>query len=160
HLDARIRLRARRLVGASMKLPLDFNLKLIFRLVFAGVILAAALFPVTRALADAIGIKLKTEYLFPIAVILWGWVVLICDMRIYMLFEGRRYWPAPLKDLFLESEKRRLAQLWAIVQRPGADRRKYLEACVEYGLFPVNDGGDAYAEHPTRLGNLIESFES
>lgn len=143
-----------------MKLPLDFNLKLIFRLVFAGVILAAALFPAIRAITDAAGIKIKFEYLFPIAVILWGWVVLICDMRIYMLFEGRRYWPAPLRNLFMRREQRRLTLLLEIVKTPGDDRRRYLEASVEYALFPIDEGGDAYVAHPTRLGNLIEAFET
>jgi len=143
-----------------MKLPLDFNLKLIFRLVFAGVVLAAALFPATRAVANAVGLKIKIEYLFPIAVILWGWVVLVCDMRIYMLFEGRRYWPGWLRSLFEWSEKRRLARLWRIVNDPGADRRRFLEAGVELALFPVHEEGDSYVEHPTRLGNLIESFET
>jgi hypothetical protein len=143
-----------------MKLPLDFSLKLVFRLVFAGVILAAAFFPATRAIAEASNIKIKTEFLFPIAVILWGWIVLICDMRIYMLFEGRRYWPARLRELLLRSEQRRLAGLLKIVNKPGSDRRRYLEASVEYGLFPVKEDGTAYAEHPTRLGNLIDSFET
>jgi hypothetical protein len=143
-----------------MKLPLEFSIKLVFRLVFAGVILAAALAPAVHGLVQAFGTKIKTEYLFPVEVIIWGWAVLICDMRIYMLFEGRRYWPAWLKELSLRSERRRLKKLADLLATPNIDRRRYLEAGVEYALFPVDEGGDAYVAHPTRLGNIIESFET
>jgi hypothetical protein len=143
-----------------MKLPLEFSIKLVFRLVFAGIILAAALVPAVHGLVHAIGTKIKAEYLFPVEVIVWGWAVLICDMRIYMLFEGRRYWPAWLKELFIRSEQRRLKKLADLLVTPNVDRRRYLEAGVEYGLFPVDEGGDAYVAHPTRLGNIIESFET
>jgi hypothetical protein len=81
-------------------------------------------------------------------------------MRIYMLFEGRRYWPAWLKKLSTLSEQRRLKKLADLLATPNVDRRRYLEAGVEYGLFPVDEGGDAYVAHPTRLGNIIESFET
>jgi hypothetical protein len=143
-----------------MKLPLEFGIKLVFRLVFAGVILAAALVPAVHGLVHALGAKIKTEFLFPVEVIVWGWTVLICDMRIYMLFEGRRYWPAWLKKLSTLSEQRRLKKLADLLATPNVDRRRYLEAGVEYGLFPVDEGGDAYVAHPTRLGNIIESFET
>jgi hypothetical protein len=143
-----------------MKLPLEFNIKLIFRLVFAGVILATALFPATRTVADAFGIKIGTEFLFPGMVILWGWAVLICDMRIYMLFEGRRHWPDWIRKPFISSETRRLTRLEKIILDPEIGRRRYLEAGVELSLFPITDDSTYYVAHPTRLGNLIESFET
>jgi hypothetical protein len=40
------------------------------------------------------------------------------------------------------------------------DRRKALEVGVEYALYPTDDDSAAYVAHPTRLGNIIESFES
>jgi hypothetical protein len=143
-----------------MKLPLEFGIKLVFRLVFAGVILAAALVPAVHGLVHAMGISIKAEYLLPVEVIVWGWAVLICDMRIYMLFEGRRYWPAWAKKMFMQLEENRLKRLSVLLATPNVDRRRYLEAGVEYGLFPVDEGGDAYVAHPTRLGNIIESFET
>ena len=75
-----------------MKLPFEFGIKLIFRLVFPGAILALALTPAVRAILDASGIWIKFEYLFPIEAVAFGWMIVISDMRIYMLFEGRRYW--------------------------------------------------------------------
>lgn len=69
-----------------MKLPFDFGIKLLFRLVFPGVILAAALTPAIRAILQCLEIPIKIEYLFPIEVIGFGWAVAVCDMPIYMLF--------------------------------------------------------------------------
>jgi hypothetical protein len=84
-----------------MKLPFDFSIKFIFRLVLPGVVLAAAFVPAVHAFLHALGIWIKFEYLFPIEVIAWGWVVVVSDTPIYMLFEGRRYWPAPLRKLLM-----------------------------------------------------------
>jgi hypothetical protein len=145
----------------AVKLPLEFGIKLVFRLVFAGVILAAALVPAVHGSLHAIGVAIRFEYLFPIEVIVWGWAILISDMRIYMLFEGRRYWPSVARRFFMRRQQRRLDGLKAQIDAgPGSDRRKYLEAGVDYGLYPVDNGGDAYVAHPTMLGNIIESFET
>jgi hypothetical protein len=135
-----------------MKLPLDFGIKLVFRLVFAGVILAAALVPAVHGAVHALGIGIKAEYLFPVEVIFCGWAVMICDMRIYMLFQGRRYWPAWASKRSTQSEQKRLNRL--------RDALPDAEAGVEFGLFPVDEGGESYVAYPTRLGNLIASFET
>jgi hypothetical protein len=145
-----------------MKLPFDFSIKLIFRLVFPGVILAAAIFPALQAILSSLGLRFRFEYLFPIAVIASGWLVVVSDMTIYMLFEGRRYWPWPTRPLMIWLQGRRLQRLSALALNPPAqaDQRRVLEASVEYALYPINDRGEAYVEHPTRLGNIIESFET
>jgi hypothetical protein len=144
-----------------MKLPFEFGTKLIFRLVFPGVILAAATTPIVNALLDIAQIRIKIEYLFPVETIAWGWLVVVCDMHIYMLFEGRRYWPDVIRRFFVAREKARLQKLRAIPIPPeGEDRRKFLEAGVEIGQYPVDKGGDPYVEHPTRLGNILEGFET
>jgi hypothetical protein len=80
-------------------------------------------------------------------------------MPIYMLLEGRRYWPPRLRAWMIDREKKRLQTLKQIVE----DRDKLAgdpEAAVEYACFPVTEGGDAYAEYPTQLGNLITSHET
>ena len=142
-----------------MKLPFEFGIKLIFRLIFPGAILAAALTPAFRAILSASGIGTKFEYLFPIEAIALGWIIVISDMRIYMLFEGRRYWPYAIRELLIRCQKRRLKSLSDVLEAPSVDRRRFLEAGVEYGNYPVDDGGEAYVAHPTRLGNIIEAFE-
>jgi hypothetical protein len=144
-----------------MKLPFEFGTKLIFRLVFPGVILAAATMPLVNALLDFADIRIKIEYLFPVETIAWGWLVVVCDMHIYMLFEGRRYWPDLIRRFFKSREETRLQKLRAIPKPPeGQDRRKFLEAGVEIGQYPIDEGGDPRVEHPTRLGNIIEGFET
>jgi hypothetical protein len=141
-----------------MKLPFEFGTKLIFRLVFPGVILAAVTTPLVDALLDVSGIWINTEYLFPLETIAWGWLVVVSDMQIYMLFEGRRYWPAAIRKFFVWRESVRLKRLSDVA--PDKDRRRFLEAGVEIGQYPTDEGGDPYVEFPTRLGNIIEAFET
>jgi hypothetical protein len=145
-----------------MKLPFDFSIKLIFRLVFPGAILAAAFFPGLQAVLHALGLSIKFQYIFPIEVIAWGWVIVVSDMTIYMLFEGRRYWPWPFRKLLMWCQQRRLNRLSGIVLNPPAnlDPRRVLEAGVEYALYPIDEQSQPYVAHPTRLGNILESFET
>jgi hypothetical protein len=143
-----------------MKLPFEFNIKLIFRLIFPGAILAAAIVPAIYAILQASGIGIRLEYLYPLEVIACGWAVIVSDMHIYMLFEGRRYWPDWIRRLFVSFQKRRLRKLSTLLEKPSIDRRRFLEAGVEYSLYPVDEGGDAYVSHPTRLGNVIDAFET
>jgi hypothetical protein len=146
-----------------MKLPFEFGVKLIFRMIFPGAILAAALVPGAHAILHALGVWIRFEYLFPIEVIAWGWAIVIADMPIYMLFEGRRYWPSLIRNMLMSFQQRRLNRLSPIVLNPppsNTDRRRFLEASVEYALYPINENGAAYVTCPTRLGNIIGSFEA
>jgi hypothetical protein len=95
-------------------------------------------------------------------VVAWGWAIVVSDMRIYMLFEGRRYWPPPLRQLLMWCQQCRLKRLSEIVLNPSPnlDLRRSLEAQVEYGLYPIDENSTAYVAHPTRLGNVLESFET
>jgi len=127
--------------------------------VFPGAILAVATMPLVAALLDASGISIKTEYLFPLEAIAWGWLVVVCDMHIYMLFEGRRYWPDRIRQALIRRQRVRLEKL-RNVQSNNNDRRRFLEAAVEIGQYPVDDGGDPYVSLPTRLGNIIDGFET
>jgi hypothetical protein len=80
-----------------------------------------------------------------------------------MLFEGRRYWPSPIRKLLISCQEVRLKRLSDIVLKPppaNTDRRRFSEAGVEYALYPINKDGQAYVRSPTRLGNIIESFEN
>src|SRR5262245_27523042 len=94
-----------------MKLPLEFATKFVFRLVFPGAILAAAATPLARWTLQSCGIPLKIEYLYPIELIFLGWLIVISDMHIYMLFEGRRYWPNALRNLMVDCESKRLQKI-------------------------------------------------
>jgi hypothetical protein len=64
-----------------VKFPFDFSIKLIFRLIFPGMVLAAAMVPASDALLNGVGIPLNVAYSYPFEVVAWGWLVVVCDMR-------------------------------------------------------------------------------
>lgn len=153
-----------------MKLPFDLGIKLFFRLLLPGFFLTLGLLPILFALLDALGLAHQKDVAFVLAMILMGWLLLVADMPIYMILEGRRYWPPFLWKLFLKCEKKRLGRLNARIKEyyqkkdEGCSdeiiRRRYLEASVGKRSFPLDKKGERYARYPTRLGNTLASFES
>jgi len=69
-----------------------------------GSILALGFFPLTLMLLDAVGWSKRAEVSFLVSTGLFGWLMSILDLQIYMLFEGRRYWPKRIRSLFVRSE--------------------------------------------------------
>jgi hypothetical protein len=106
--------------------------------------------------------QIGIEYTLLLGVPFMGWVLVILDMPIYMVFEGRRFWPDFVKRRLVKSETARLmAVRGKIEQCRETDRRKYLEASVELRKFPMNEKtGEYEAQFPTRLGNLIAAYET
>lgn len=143
-----------------MKFPFEFSTKLVFRLIFPGAVLAAAFAPLVHFAMRAFGFPIRIDYAFPVETVAFGWLVILCDMHIYMLLEGRRYWPSCLRKLFVASENRRLKKLVDVVEHGKATKRDKGEVELDYSRFPVNKDGDPHADYPTRLGNLLDSFES
>jgi hypothetical protein len=143
-----------------MKLPFSFSIKFIFRFLFPGLIVALAIFPALRALSDRLCTNIQTEYIITISSIVIGWLFTVMDMHIYMALEGRRYWPQWLRNVFQRWEERRLKKyLEKYSKAKEADRIKYIEISVELRRFPLNNAGEPTATYPTRLGNLIASYE-
>lgn len=153
-----------------MKLPFDLGIKLVFRLLVPGFLLLLGLIPILNTALRWAGWDVQREYVYVLTVILAGWLVVILDMQIFMLFEGRRYLPARLAERLRTREEKRCARLQQFVDsyldgvRRGAAQtpareRKYLESLVELRNFPVDDDGRRKAELPTRLGNLLRSYE-
>ncbi|HWS87216.1 MAG TPA: hypothetical protein VN282_09645 [Pyrinomonadaceae bacterium] len=99
-----------------MKIPFDFGIKLIFRLLFPGVILTLGFLPLIRAVVSNGGWDASLEYVLGFTVVFLGWLITVSDMPIYIIFEGRRYWPGPLFKFFLWREQRRLARHLAVVK--------------------------------------------
>jgi hypothetical protein len=142
-----------------MKFPFSFDTKLIFRLILPGLLLAVTMAPWVHWAMHAVGIWIKLQYALPVEAIAWGFAIVMSDMPIYMLFEGRRYWPGPLYRFFRDRENKRRLALIAIMDKEGPVTRRGLEAGVEHSKFPIDEDGESCVEHPTRLGNLIESYE-
>jgi hypothetical protein len=141
-----------------MKLPFDFGIKLVFRLVIPGFFLCLGLLPLLNIVLDLIGWASRFEYAFVVLLIFAGWLITISDMQIYMLFEGRRYWrPARLQNFFQRREQVRLEKL--IENAKSADELISREAYFDLRNFPMNEANDYVAKYPSRLGNLLTAFE-
>lgn len=144
-----------------MKLPFSFNFKFVFRLLLPGFLVSLSLFPVLKMLCNDLHIPIDKEYFLILSTVLLGWFFVIADMHIYMLFEGRRYWPKWIKDKFHASEKKRLYRLLEKYEKAktNKDRREEVEISVELRRFPIDSTGRMVATMPTRIGNLLSSFE-
>ncbi|MCP4698372.1 MAG: hypothetical protein GY862_16190 [Gammaproteobacteria bacterium] len=138
-----------------MKLPFAFNLKLVFRLLLPGFVVALGLYPLLHSLLGVLNIDLAAESLLFIAALLCGWLFVVLDMQIYMAFEGRRYWFPLFRRLSVWLELRRLKSLLRDLENP----RHAREASVELRRFPMNAAGEFYVPCPTRIGNLITAYE-
>ncbi len=144
-----------------MKLPFSFSLKFVFRLLLPGFITALGLAPALQLILQRLSVKFPVEWAFLLACVVLGWIFVILDMQIYMVFEGRRFWPRFLKRFLVSQERKRLRHLKSIVRDSQIeDRERYLEASVELRRFPMDEQGDYTAKAPTRLGNLILAYES
>jgi len=155
-----------------LKLPFDLGIKLIFRLLIPGFLLTLGLYPILATVKERHNWQISIEYLFIFSVVLTGWLVVTLDQPIYMFLEGRRFWLRPMRTLFLWFERKRLERLLHTEGKTyhlaeiskGARYRHYnrrnQETWVELRYFPLNSNGQPEAMYPTRLGNLIDSYES
>ena len=123
---------------------------------FAGIFLALSMAPLLHWIRGYLDIQIDNQYLFILEIIAWGWVVSISDMYIYMIFEGRRYWPECLRNWLISRQELRLDRFRQQITLKNSNP----EAEIEYGLYPIKDDGDAYVKYPTRIGNIIHSFET
>jgi|WetSurMetagenome_2_1015567.scaffolds.fasta_scaffold40954_3 hypothetical protein len=141
-----------------MKFPFSLSLKLVFRLLLPGFIVMVALFPVVQAIFKYANLDISSETIFSVGIVLIGYLFIIFDMHIYMLFEGRRY--LPFYDCFLKLERRRLYHFKKLEKKyRNSGEPIYGEISVELRRFPINEKGAFYAKYPTRLGNLLASYE-
>ncbi|HJR79086.1 MAG TPA: hypothetical protein VJ821_03370 [Anaerolineales bacterium] len=142
-----------------MKLPFDLSLKLVFRVLLPGFILAAAFVPLLRILLTKLNLSAQLQIGYIVLALLLGWLVIVMDMHIYMLYEGRRYWRRTFFwDWLLKREKARLKRV-SMDANEGPTLHIQREASVELRRFPIDENGEFVAEYPTRLGNLLTSFE-
>lgn len=157
-----------------MKLPFSFGSKLFFRVVFPGAIISIALIRITISLLSVYQYDVPLPYVLTIQMVIFGWLFAMLDQPIYMLCEGRRYWPSKLFKLGIKRERGRLLNLHRAMRRndvfrlENAELRKdrveadrlYLESAVDLSGFPLNLNTSLQGVlWPTRLGNLIAAYE-
>jgi hypothetical protein len=142
-----------------MKLPFDFGVKLIFRLILPGFLLSLGFLPLLRLVLQLEGWSNKWEYAFVVMVILLGWAIIITDMPIFMLMEGRRFWPGFIKDFAKRRLNRSLETLKAKTE--DADPQKRAEAWFALrGSFQMSNVGEYEVVLPSRLGNVLYAYET
>ena len=152
-----------------MKLPFDLGVKLVFRILVPGFFLMLAVRPILLSLLERSGGSSYNDLALTVAILILGWFITILDMPVYMLFEGRRFWPEWLLAYGVRREEARLRR-WLGAERWNYDQfkehqnvrhqRRYQEASVEVRRFPLDESTGAYtAIFPTRLGNLITAYE-
>ena len=73
-----------------MKLPFSFSIKLVFRLLLPGAVIALAIFLIAQTILGTLSVKAPAESVLAALVIISGWMTTVLDMHIYMLYEGRR----------------------------------------------------------------------
>jgi uncharacterized protein YegP (UPF0339 family) len=141
-----------------MKLPFDFGVKLIFRLVIPGLLLSLGFLPLLNTGLELFGWTARFDAAFVTLIILLGWLITISDMSIYMLVEGRRWWPRWIKRIFIGREAARLRRL--VENSRSGDSLGRDEAYTDLSAqFPMTDDGEYCVVYPSRLGNLLRAFE-
>jgi len=145
-----------------MKFPFTFDLASVFRLVIPGFFLAIALDPAIGVAFYAIGVAKPTEVYYAFGTVVLGWLFSLLDMQIYMLYEGRRFWPSYLVRCGRVREQRRLHRLNKLYKEAKAATNPTtlpVEYAIRRALFPLDKDGMRYVAYPTRLGNLIAEYE-
>lgn len=145
-----------------MKLPFTFGNRLIFRLILPGFLLAISFFPLVSLLgAKVSGEEPNASLLIPLLTFFFGWLITLSDMGIYMLFEGRQFWPNFMREWGIRREQKRLNQLLGEANKESkrGNHRRSTEQYVKTSRFPLNYDGERHAATPTRLGNAIYEYE-
>ncbi|HSR49180.1 MAG TPA: hypothetical protein VLV83_00040 [Acidobacteriota bacterium] len=146
-----------------MKLPFSFGSRLIFRLALPGLLATFFLgYPLIGLgkvfqVMPLATLDLWDEVVLGILVVFFGWLISVLDMPIYMLMEGRRYWPGWLKRWMTQHQKDRLAEYQRKASEGGSDAIEYHLKAAE---FPLSKEGQRHAPYPTRLGNILTEHET
>jgi len=144
-----------------LKFPFDFSLSLVFRLLFPGMVLAAVMWPVIAVLLSFARVSVDAKLGLPIAAVMFGWFVVLADQPIYILYEGRSWWPAKYRKRAIEKLSKQLSASSDLADKLYAEGDpRNIEYYIRELDFPLDKDGRPYAASPTRLGNIVEAFET
>lgn len=142
-----------------MKLPFDFGIRFVLRLVAPGALLSGIFLPLVREVAGVIYPGLGDAVLYIAFGLVFGFALLLLDMPIYMLLEGRRFWPGPIRRWAIDRQQARLRRI--VAKANAADKSRQVELDIQAYRYPIDPAsGTPHAPYPTRLGNLLASFET
>lgn len=157
-----------------MKLPFTFGIQLVYRLLLPGYIVALFAYPLLLKFEKEFVVGFTPVLAINLIALFAGWLFVIFDMHIYMLLEGRRYWPHWLFKLCLLRQQARVDTLYRKLEQAKNDqqdftksnvqrslaRRIELEASVRLRWYPVDENGRFYASMPTSFGNALDAYET
>src|SRR5689334_17681595 len=106
-----------------MKLPFDLGVKLIFRLLVPGFFLMLGVRPILLSSLERSGASSYDDLALTVAILILGWLITVLDMPVYMLVEGRRFWPDRVVAYGVRREEARL-QRWLKAERWNYDQFK------------------------------------
>ncbi len=151
-----------------MKLPISFGSRLFLRLLIPGAIAAFGLVPGLMSILLHFKINIGAATVFAVTTLLVGWFINLIDMPIYMLFEGRRFWPEWIRKARVGAQQKKLDCWLRKAENHRTSNNAY--AAIEYDIrayrYPVGGGiypptsGRPIAVMPTELGNVIYGFET
>jgi len=143
-----------------MKLPFDIGQRFILRLLLPCALIAMVLFPLADSAVRQFGYEINPAILFVSLALAASMALMLLEHPILSFMAGRRYWPAFLRRLGLALEAARLATLVDQTKR-AADEARVTELSIQASEFPLNPAtGEPVATYPTRLGNLVASYET
>lgn len=151
-----------------MKLPFSFGSRPFNRIVLPGTLAAMGLLPLVVTCLKAIGIDLSLATVFPAVALASGWMLSLAEMPIYMLYEGRRWWPRRIHAWKVLHQQRKVDG-W--LKRADGLKAKGAESlATEYTIkayrYPIDGGeypprsGQPKATAPTEFGNVIFGYET
>jgi hypothetical protein len=165
-----------------LKLPFSFGIGFLWRLAIPGCISALALWPVIALFMRWMALDVPSETTFAVASVGLGCLFVFFDMRIYMLAEGRRYWPSWLRSLMIAREERKLSRWLSRAKKHEEEAEKarakndqaaaiaHEGEATEYFVrafrYPLGDGSysisarDPAVHYPTELGNILTGYET
>jgi hypothetical protein len=153
-------------MGASLAKDLSFGLPFFYRVVLPGTLIGSAALPLIRGAFTRLGISIvgtdTQAALAALVAVAIGFVLSVLDDPIYQFYEGRRGWPDWLaRDLTAGWTRRvRFLQEEADKAKKCGDTATYDELWYEIRQYPTDDEGTYIATRPTKMGNILASYES
>lgn len=129
-----------------------------FRVVVPGAVVSGVLTPLTLKALDGFGLTSEHQTVVIAALLVFtGLVLWALDDPIYGLLEGRWSWPVWLKQRRVDYWREKARTLYARAEASeGAERAELWYALRQ---FPRDAQGIPTATAPTRLGNILASYE-
>src|SRR3989442_2040056 len=142
---------------------LDCGLPFFYRIVMPGVLLAAAAIPLLSRYLELLGLHgvEAQAWLAAALAVLLGIILSALDDPIYQIYEGRVGWPHKLAEFLTANWRKRVENLVALPNEAKAkkDTATYDELWSKIREFPMDGEGEYTATRPTKLGNVLASYE-